>query len=112
MRSQLAIVENDISEDDHLFETHATMVRGVLNEMQHRQDFQRTLRALDYVIAHFATLALGECAGKPPQSAWGKAVWTHLLAMADLKSHAEALEEARSIRDGLIVWDQFQNASA
>lgn len=106
MRPQLAIAHTDDAfERDHMFRTHATQMRGVLNAMQSRQDFQRTLRALDYVIAHFATLALGDCSLKEPETNWGKAIWSHLLAMADLKSHEEALAEARRIRDGFMRWD-------
>lgn len=104
MRSNLAIVQNDISEDDHMFEVHATQMRGVLEEMKHREDFQRTLRALDYVIAHFAVLKTGACGLNPPSSAWGKAIWSHLLAMADLKSHDEALAEVRRSREQFMRW--------
>jgi hypothetical protein len=107
MKPQLAIANDD---DDHMFHTHATMMRGVLNEMQSREDFARTLRALDYVIAHFATLKLGSCSLNPPQTGWGRAIWSHLLAMADLKSHAEALAEARSIRDQFTVWPKVLGA--
>lgn len=110
MKSNLAIVQNDISEDDHLFEVHATQLRGVLNEMQHREDFARTLRALDYVIAHFATLKLGSCGLNPPSSAWGKAIWAHLLAMSDLKSHEEALAEVRRARAQLVKWANVLSA--
>lgn len=103
MRGNLAIVD-DTFERDHMFKTHATQMRGVLEEMKSREDFQRTLRALDYVIAHFAVLKTGACGLNPPQSAWGKAIWAHLLAMADWKSHEAALEEVRRARDQLVKW--------
>jgi hypothetical protein len=112
MMASLATARRRITaEDEHMFRTHATMLRGVLNEMQAREDFAKTLRTLDRVISYFATLPLGSCIN-PPATGWGRAVWSHLLAMADLKSHDAALVEARSIRDGLIVWDQFSNAKA
>lgn len=107
MRSQLAIVENDISEDDHMFSVHATQIRGVLNEMKSRQDFKRTMRVLDSVVAHFATLALGACSLKEPKDGWSGAIWQHLLAMSDLKSHTEALAEARRIRAQFCQWERF-----
>lgn len=105
MRSSPVIVySEDAFERDHMFKTHATMMRGVLNEMQSREDFHRTLRALDYVIAHFAVLKTGACGLNPPTSAWGKAIWSHLLAMAGLKSHEAALAEVRSMRDQFTRW--------
>jgi hypothetical protein len=98
------------SQDEHMFQVHATQLRGVLNEMQFRQDLRRTLRALDYVIAHFATLALGGCSLNEPETDWGRAIWAHLLAMADLKSHADALEEVRRTRDQLVKWPTVLSA--
>jgi hypothetical protein len=113
MMASLATARRRITaEDEHMFRTHATMLRGVLEEMKSREDFQRTLRALDYVISHFATLTLVNdgCVLKPPQSAWGAAIWAHLLAMADLKSHADALEEVRRTRDQLVKWPTVLSA--
>jgi hypothetical protein len=102
MRSNLAIVE--IDEDQHVFETHATMIRGALNQWCCDMELTRTLRSFDRIICLFATLKTPSCWHKPPESGWGRVIWDHLLAMADLKSHDAALVEARSIREQFTHW--------
>lgn len=110
MRSNLAVVQNDNFEDDHMFSVHATQIRAALNRMQHDTDFHKTFRAFDRIVSLFATLATGNCSLNPPESGWGRVVWVHLTAMADIKSHAESLEEARRIREQFTVWPKVLGA--
>lgn len=109
MRSNLAIVHTEDA-DDFIFEKHATDIRGILNKMQHDTDFHKTHRAYDRIVSLFATLASGECCLTPPQTVWGRVIWNNLFAMADLKSHAAALEEARRIREQLVAWHELLRA--
>lgn len=100
MRSNLARLPK--ADTDERFELCALEIRAALNEMVAALGFRHAGSIFDAIVAHFATLALGSCSLKAPASPWGKLIWDHLMEMADLKSHAEALAEARSIRDQFV----------
>lgn len=104
MRSNLAIVRNDVSDTDERFEFCALEIRAALNEMVAALGFKHAGSIFDAIVSHYATLALGSCSLKAPASPWGKLIWDHLMEMAGLKSHAEALAEAKNIRDQFVRW--------